>query len=335
MRYFCLVFSAILILCLSCSGTRKPVEKPYVEITLECLNHGDTSILRQTINILTERMETAGFDLDDFSFTPADSGRITGHFATKAIPDRQQLRKILQADAKLLFCETYSLGEIVSFLQKADAEIKTLRDSDDIKLSYRFENDQRRLFEILHVTLPDPSMMQGGAQNYMLETPLIGIAELRDTSKINELLNHEKIRVFFPHNIAFHWTAHRIPEAHGNLYGLIAIKTGGGSVLNPGKLEDVAIEKGDNGMSEHLEITMTKEKAYEWARMTKANIRRAIAIEMDGMVYSYPTVQSEITGGKTWITTGGESTELKELRAIMLPGSLPALVRIVEEKEIR
>lgn len=327
-RLFPAVFFLLII---ACNGTRKPVEKPYLEITLESINGNDTAVLRQTIDRLTDRLDESGLSLDDFSFT-SDSGRITGRFALDAIADKSRLRKLLQTDANLLFCETFLLEEIVAAFQNADNFLKQ-PDPADTVLS---EGPPKTgLFDVLKVNLPDPSQMQHGATAYMLKTPLVGVAQLRDTSAVNRMLNDKTVLSFFPANIAFHWTAYAISEGNQEqLYGLVAIKTGTASTFDPGQLEDVSIQSNDGSVEKNLEIIMSPEKSAQWARMTKANINRAIAIEMDGRVFSYPTVQGEITGGKTWISGTGQ-TDLDDLKAIMKAGSLPAAVRIVEEKVVR
>ena len=80
-----------------------------------------------------------------------------------------------------------------------------------------------------------------------------------------------------------------------------------------------------------VSMTMNAEGAREWARLTKENIKRSIAIVLDGMVYSAPTVQSEITGGQSQITGNFTQDEGKDLANVLKSGKMAASVNIVQE----
>ena len=59
-------------------------------------------------------------------------------------------------------------------------------------------------------------------------------------------------------------------------------------------------------------MTMNAEGAKAWARLTKENIGKAVAIVLDDMVYSAPNVQVEITGGRSQITGHFTPEEAKD-----------------------
>ncbi len=65
--------------------------------------------------------------------------------------------------------------------------------------------------------------------------------------------------------------------------------------------------------------------------MTRDNIGKSIAIVLDGYVYSYPTVQNEITGGNSQITGNFTVEEAKDLANVLKSGKMPAPARIVQE----
>ncbi len=48
-----------------------------------------------------------------------------------------------------------------------------------------------------------------------------------------------------------------------------------------------------------VSMKMNTEGARKWAQMTKANVGKAIAIVLDGVVYSAPRVNGEIDGGSS------------------------------------
>ncbi|MBP5318076.1 MAG: protein translocase subunit SecD, partial [Paludibacteraceae bacterium] len=68
-----------------------------------------------------------------------------------------------------------------------------------------------------------------------------------------------------------------------------------------------------------------------WARLTKENVGRFIAVVMDDMVYSCPKVNGEITGGRSEITGNFTPQEAKDLANVLKSGKMPAPSRIVQE----
>jgi SecD/SecF fusion protein len=78
-------------------------------------------------------------------------------------------------------------------------------------------------------------------------------------------------------------------------------------------------------------MSMNQEGAKQWKRLTAENIGKSIAIVLDGFVYSYPTVQSEISGGRSSISGDFSVNEAKDLANILKSGKLPAPARIIEE----
>src|SRR5690625_7976767 len=50
-----------------------------------------------------------------------------------------------------------------------------------------------------------------------------------------------------------------------------------------------------------VSMTMDSEGGRRWSRITGANIGKPVAIVLDNMVYSYPTVQSKINNGRSSI----------------------------------
>ena len=79
---------------------------------------------------------------------------------------------------------------------------------------------------------------------------------------------------------------------------------------------------------------MNADGAKTWARMTRENIGRCIAVVLDGYVRSYPRVQNEITGGNTEIEGDFTIEEADDLANILKSGKLPAPARIVSDTVI-
>ena len=88
---------------------------------------------------------------------------------------------------------------------------------------------------------------------------------------------------------------------------------------------------GQYNSSAEVSMSMNQEGAKQWKRLTAENIGKSIAIVLDGFVYSYPTVQSEISGGRSSISGDFSVNEAKDLANILKSGKLPAPARIIEE----
>ncbi len=81
-----------------------------------------------------------------------------------------------------------------------------------------------------------------------------------------------------------------------------------------------------------VDMQMNDEGSERWARITGANIEKRVAIVLDGEVYSAPTVQNKITGGRSQITGMANIEEAKLLKIILKAGALKAPVKIIEER---
>jgi SecD/SecF fusion protein len=80
-----------------------------------------------------------------------------------------------------------------------------------------------------------------------------------------------------------------------------------------------------------VQMSMNAEGSRIWKKLTAANLKRQIAIVLDGYVYSAPVVQAEIAGGSSSISGNFTIEEAKDLANILKVGKLPAPTRIVEE----
>ncbi len=79
-------------------------------------------------------------------------------------------------------------------------------------------------------------------------------------------------------------------------------------------------------------MTMNSEGADRWAKITKANIKKRIAIVLDNVVYSAPVVQQEIIGGNSQISGMSSPEEAKLLKIVLKAGALKAPVKVIEER---
>lgn len=186
-------------------------------------------------------------------------------------------------------------------------------------------------------TYLQPNFIQDGEGSYYpAQGPVVGYSYIKDTARVNYYLDlvQEKHPSVFPKTLKFLWHFEPIEGQDGSLLlQLIAIKlpdAKGKPRLDGSVVTDARQDFSQDGGNE-ISMSMNKEGAKIWKSMTGANIGKSIAIALDNLVYSYPTVQGEIPGGRTSITGRFSLQEAKDLANILKSGKLPAPARIVEE----
>lgn len=121
-----------------------------------------------------------------------------------------------------------------------------------------------------------------------------------------------------------------------NVFELYAIKvttTDGRAPLEGDVITD-AKDQFDNFGKPEVSMTMNSEGAREWAALTKANVGKAVAIVLDGVVYSAPRVNQEIDGGQSSISGNFTIEDTKDLANTLKSGRMPAPAKIVQEEVV-
>ena len=285
------------------------------------------------------------------------------------IKEPERVRKLLQGSANLEFWETYEMNEIAANLIQANALIAEMQrvaepqetateevveetpavetqdsvasavdslaaqltannteaevaDNAEAIEKYKKENP---LFAVLQ-----PSLDQAGQA---MRGPVVGIAHYSDTVAVNKYLGMKQVRELMPRDLQFRWTVKAFDEA-GYYYQLVAIKVtnrDGRAPLEGSAVTDARADFSQSSVYANVSMTMNAEGAKTWARLTKENIGKSIAIALDGYIYSFPTVQTEITGGSSSITGNFSVEEAKDLANTLKSGKMPAPARIVQE----
>ncbi len=189
------------------------------------------------------------------------------------------------------------------------------------------------------------SLLGVGKQRLDGKEPNLGYARAEDTAKVGAYLRIPQVRSLFPAKARFLWVrpknASKVStDANDNSakYSLIAIKIttpNGRAPLSGDIITDARVEYEQQGQGHpQIAMTMTPAAAIEWARITKENIGRCVAIVLDDIVYSAPVVQNEITGGRSSITGNFTPNEAADLANILKAGRLPAPAHIVSESVV-
>jgi len=178
------------------------------------------------------------------------------------------------------------------------------------------------------------------SQNQLMKGPVIGMAHVKDTSKVMEYFNMKQVKTIFPRDMKLYWGV-KPPkwDESGTVYELYAIKVAtrdGKPPLDGDVINNARAEYGQTGGAARVSMSMNGEGAKIWARLTREavsnpDLKRCIAIVLDGYVYSAPTVQTEIKNGSSEITGNFTPNEAKDLANVLKSGKLPAPARIIDE----
>ncbi|MBL7925953.1 MAG: protein translocase subunit SecDF [Bacteroidia bacterium] len=167
--------------------------------------------------------------------------------------------------------------------------------------------------------------------------PVLGYCSVKDTAKVNEIFRNPEVKAVMPNNLKLCWTYKASQMFKDNRLELIAIKIesrDGRAPLDGSAVRDARQDFGQMSNAPEITMQMNEEGASKWARLTKENIKRNVAIVLDDLVYSFPTVQNEISGGNSSITGNFTINEAKDLANILTAGKLAAPCRIVEESVV-
>ncbi len=164
---------------------------------------------------------------------------------------------------------------------------------------------------------------------------VVGYAHVRDTAIVNKYLHMNQIRSIFPRNLRFYWhfKAYKY-DPQQTLFELHTIKvtTRDGRPPLTGEVITSAREEFSQNTGEaKVTMSMNAEGSKIWARLTRENVGRCIAIVLDNYVYSAPRVNSEIKGGNSEITGDFTIDEAKDLANMLKSGKMPAPAKIIQE----
>ena len=275
------------------------------------------------------------------------------------IKEPERIRKLLQGSANLEFWETYNSEEVTPFLVQLDqavanegapadtaavdtaavaqqtAKAETAKPKFQIKkdasaAEAAADNDAqseqaRKLHPLLSVLQTTP---QGALS-------IVGYAHVRDTAAVNAVIYSEAAKRILPSDVKLLWSAKPADGlSNKNVYELHALKvtqSNGRAPLEGDVITDARDEFNSVTGRPTVNMEMNSDGARRWAALTKANVGRAIAIVLDGVVYSAPRVNSEISGGSSEISGNFTIEDTKDLANTLKSGRMPAPARIVQE----
>lgn len=331
---------------------------------LDVLKGEADAAIGNSFNILRSRIDRFGVTQPNIQRLEAQ-GRIL--IELPGVKDQARVRKLLQGTANLEFWETYENSEVYGALVKANEVIKGIEGALDTAKVEKTEEpiveattpatgdtakNELALLEELEKDTTATDSLQGaeflknyplfkvltpsvGQNNELMPGAIIGRAKYSDTATVNRYLEIKQVRALFPRNLRFVW-GFKPPkwDDSQSIFELYAIKVttrDGRAPLDGGSVVNARDEFGQGQATAEVTMTMNAEGSKTWARITRDNVGKVVAIVLDNYVYSAPRVNQEITGGNSQITGDFTIEEAKDLANVLKSGKMPAPAHIVEE----
>ena len=248
------------------------------------------------------------------------------------IKEPERVRKLLQGSANLEFWETYTLNEVYPTLQALDSRLAKGDAADSTATdSTKAENaPATKGAAAQHPLLAKLAQIQGMAPNGCV----VGYAVATDTAAINAMMQSEAAKAVLPADLHLAWGVKSAEGMKGNVFELYALRAVNGQPSMSGDVIADAKDDFDQNHQPIVSMTMTTNGARDWASLTKKNLKKCVAIVLDGYVYSAPVVQSEITGGNSQISGHFTTDDTRDLANVLKSGKMPAPTKIVQEETV-
>ncbi len=327
-------------------------------ITTRSSNAEVEAVLREEVkaavdnsyNVLRTRIDRFGVAQPNIQTLEGKMGRIMVELP--GIKEPERVRKLLQGSANLEFWETYKVSELGSLLASIDSRAYDVLSMDTTtvaadsataapaavsakdSLTAALKGETAEANVDMERMKKEHPLFAVLSPNQYKESCVVGYADYKDTAEVNRILSLDEVKKVMPRDLKLMWgVAASDFDKTGRIFELYAIRSTERNGRAP--LEgDVVVDASDTYDDFHkpaVSMTMNNDGARRWATLTKKNIQRAIAIVLDGYVYSAPNVINEITGGQSSITGNFTPEQTKDLANVLKTGKMPAPARIVQE----
>ena len=322
---------------------------------IKVLKNEVASAVDNSFNVLRSRIDRFGVVQPNIQKLDV-AGRIL--IEMPGVKEPERVRKLLQGSADLEFWETYDFAEIYTSVvavnemardlakvgntenvqESKDTVAKNTEVATGLDSLLAINNDtiqknenaeawakENPLFAVMQLNVDQQGRIGHG--------PLIGYVHQKDTAQVGNYFRMAKEKHLLPNGLNPKWSVKAIDEA-GNWFELIAInckRRDGKAPLGGSVIVDANSDFAQYTSASTVNMEMNQEGAAAWARLTKENIGKCVAIVLDGYVYSYPRVNDEITGGRSEISGHFTVEEAKDLANVLKSGKMPAPAHIVQE----
>ena len=318
---------------------------------IELLKEKYNSAVEASFNVLSTRIDRFGVVAPNLQRLEGQ-GRILVELP--GVKDPERVRELLQRSANLQFWRTYTFDEVSGDLMGLSDRLLALSApaarpvpvaTDSVAAKDSTAHDSAALVapapttsQLASIDTLSKYLQLGGRGG-----ATVGLAQDRDRNKIDSLLALATEYHLLPEDLSLLWGAKPIqdPQTHKltNIYELYAIRTNrsmkpdlSGDVVTSSKAD---VDHNRIGSAEpQVSMSMNQEGAQIWARLTKESIGRSIAIVLDGVVYSAPNVNNEITGGQSSISGNFTIEEANDLANVLNSGKMETSVVIEQENVV-
>jgi SecD/SecF fusion protein len=292
--------------------------------------------------------------IDKFGVTNPNIQRLPGQnrvlVELPGVDNPERVRRLLSGAAKLEFAEVYLTNELGAGLEglgryltkqaeieKAAAKPATAAATADTTKKPTTGGLAEQLAQKADADSTESDSSKVAAQTAALTSLFVPMPQglgvyLKDTARAAEILRRPEVRSLFPADLVFMWDR-KGTEAGTNqlILPLYFIKKQNGEAAMEGDvIVDATHDYDDRGRPE-VTMRMNGEGARKWRSLTARSIGRPVAIIIDNLVYTAPTVQGEIPNGNSSITGSFTVEETKDMSNVLKAGKLPAPTHIVEE----
>ena len=319
------------------------------------------SAIDNSFNVVRTRIDQFGVVQPNIQKVQGAEGRIMVEMPGIREPER--MRKLLQGSANLEFWETYNAQEIAPYLQQLDSRLANGGNESDTAKAEKSDSTKKAVAKKPATTQAKPKFKLNNAKKTSVQTtpdaqlaeakklhPLlamlqttnqglsvVGYASVRDTAAINRIIYGAVAKQVLPTDLKLLWSAKPADVGAKNIFELHALKvttTNGRAPLEGDVVTDASDQFNNITGQPEVSMTMNSDGARRWAELTKANVGKAIAIVLDGVVYSAPRVNGEIDGGQSSISGNFTIEDTKDLANTLKSGRMPAPAHIVQEEVV-
>ncbi len=302
------------------------------EVSQYLLGQADNAIDR-AISIIRDRVDRYG--VTEPSIQKQGARRVVVELP--GIDDPERVRNLLKGTARLEFHLMAEPEELARALEQAinhynvHVEITMVEDEEEEDAEADSTLTAEELFDEPDEDEPTNSLLD--AMQPVGQGVRFGLVSEQDTARVRELLSVPAVQGALPAGVDLLYDANPAGTTEDGLemYYLLGVRD---QVELSGEVITSARVDFDELNLPEVTMVMNSEGSRTWARLTGANVNKNIAIVLDGVVYSYPTVINRIVGGRSSITGLGSRDEAQDIVTVLMSGALPAPVDIVEERTV-
>ncbi|MCY4673653.1 MAG: protein translocase subunit SecD [Bacteroidetes bacterium] len=308
------------------------------EVT-EYLRAQGTDAIERAMQVIRNRVDR--FGVTEPSIQTQGSRRIVVELP--GVDDPERVRSLLKGTARLGFHLMADPGELNSSLQRIisyyEVDVAASADSveaDEEEINEEAESDTS--FDVSQLLADTEDLDDVG--NALLDvlipagqgSVVFGQVSVQDTAAFNALMADPEVQAMLPRDIELRYDANPSSASGPEYFPVLAVNRN--MELSGEAITDARVDFDPTTNQPLVDMEMNSEGARIWSRLTGANVDKNIAIVLDGVVYSYPTVLGQISGGRSQITSLASQAEAEDIVTVLKSGALPAPVEIVEERTV-